>query len=171
MAHLKNLVGLRQHWRGEGCVSTSPWCRLPRQQWNLTENAVYITWEGIFSSLYWLFFPLQRKQRQRFQVDISKVLGALDGQKRTFCLEPSYRADISLEFCSSTIKKLGSCRTIRAWSAGAAYNFNRWEIIIQGWAGGCAPRLSWLGFDIFHQPAWAVGSYSSGPPAKGTPQI
>ena len=24
---------------------------------------------------------------------------------------------------------------------------------------------------MFHHPAWAVGSYSSGPPAGGTPQI
>ena len=24
---------------------------------------------------------------------------------------------------------------------------------------------------MFHHPAWAVGSYSSGPPAEGTPQI
>ena len=26
-------------------------------------------------------------------------------------------------------------------------------------------------FEMFHHPAWAVGSYSSGPPAGGTPQI
>ena len=26
-------------------------------------------------------------------------------------------------------------------------------------------------FGMFHHPAWAVGSYSSGPPAGGTPQI
>ena len=28
-----------------------------------------------------------------------------------------------------------------------------------------------LGFGMFHHPAWAIGSYSSGPPARGIPQI
>ena len=33
------------------------------------------------------------------------------------------------------------------------------------------PWLGWLRFGMFHYPAWAIGSYSSGPPAGGTPQI
>ena len=40
-----------------------------------------------------------------------------------------------------------------------------------GDSGGRVPRLGWLRFGMFHHPAWAVGSYGSGPPAEGTPQI
>ena len=29
--------------------------------------------------------------------------------------------------------------------------------------------LGWVRFTMFHRPAWAVGSYRSGPPAGGTP--
>ena len=42
---------------------------------------------------------------------------------------------------------------------------------VQGDSGGRIPWLGWLRFGMFHHPAWAVGSYSSGPPAGGTPQI
>ena len=42
-----------------------------------------------------------------------------------------------------------------------------------GWLLGWL--LGWVDFDLgpasMHHPAWAVGSYSSGPPAGGTPQI
>ena len=37
---------------------------------------------------------------------------------------------------------------------------------MSSWTGFC-----WIGFGMFHHPAWAVGSYSSGPPAGGTPKI
>ena len=43
---------------------------------------------------------------------------------------------------------------------------------IQGGDGGWL--LGWVNFDLgmmFHHPAWAVGSYSSGLQAGGTPQI
>ena len=39
---------------------------------------------------------------------------------------------------------------------------------LQGDSGG---RIPWLRFGMFHHPAWAVSSYSSGPPAGGTSQI
>ena len=37
---------------------------------------------------------------------------------------------------------------------------------MSSWTGFCC-----LGFGMFHHPAWAVGSYSSGPAAGGTPLI
>ena len=42
---------------------------------------------------------------------------------------------------------------------------------VQGDPSGGEPGFCWLGFGMFHHPAWAVGSYSSGPLAGGTPQI
>ena len=42
---------------------------------------------------------------------------------------------------------------------------------IQGWASTRGPGLGWLRFGMFHHPAWAVDSYSSGPPARETPKI
>ena len=44
-------------------------------------------------------------------------------------------------------------------------------LAIQGGASGRTVGLGWLRFGMFHHPAWAVGSYSSGPPAGGTPQF
>ena len=43
-------------------------------------------------------------------------------------------------------------------------------INVQGASSVRGPGLG-LGFGMFHRPAWAVGSYSSSPPARGTPQI
>ena len=37
---------------------------------------------------------------------------------------------------------------------------------MSSWTGFC-----WLGFGMFHHPAWAVGSYSSGPPAGELPKF
>ena len=47
----------------------------------------------------------------------------------------------------------------------------KWALYVQGGAGGLAARLGCFLFGMFHHPAWAVGSYSSGHPAGGTPQI
>ena len=41
---------------------------------------------------------------------------------------------------------------------------------IQGDSGGLGVELGRCGFEMFHYPAWAVGSYSS-QPALGTSQI
>ena len=41
----------------------------------------------------------------------------------------------------------------------------------QGVSSGGGPGLGSLRFGMLHPPAWAVGSYSSSPPARGTPQI
>ena len=40
-----------------------------------------------------------------------------------------------------------------------------------GWPISWRTGFSRLRFGMFHHHAWAVGSYSSGPPAGGTPQI
>ena len=42
---------------------------------------------------------------------------------------------------------------------------------VQGYSYGLLHGLGGLGFVMFHYPAWAVGMYSSGPLAGGTPQI
>ena len=42
---------------------------------------------------------------------------------------------------------------------------------VQDNSAGRVPWLGWLRVGMFHHPAWAVGSYKSGPPAGGTPQI
>ena len=43
--------------------------------------------------------------------------------------------------------------------------------ITTSWPRWSGTRFCWLRFGMFHHPAWAVCSYSSGPPAEGTPQI
>ena len=57
--------------------------------------------------------------------------------------------------------------------AGTCLNRNRQQnsICNTGWLWWSATWMGWLRFGMFHHPAWAVGSYSSGPPAVGTPQI
>ena len=43
--------------------------------------------------------------------------------------------------------------------------------VVQGVPAGLGPGLGCLRFGMFHHTTWAVGSCSSGPPAKGTPQM
>ena len=51
------------------------------------------------------------------------------------------------------------------------HRIENWSHNLQGVP--CPRRLGFvlLGVGIFHHPAWAVGSYSGGPPAGGNPQI
>ena len=44
-------------------------------------------------------------------------------------------------------------------------------IYVQGDSSALRPGFCWLRFGMFPHPAWAVGSYSSSPRARGTPQI
>ena len=58
----------------------------------------------------------------------------------------------------------------RTWVKARHCNDCKWTEILdptflQGGASPRGPGLGWLRFGMFHNHAWAVGSYSSGPPA------